>query len=98
MKLVTQTILSLSLLSAPLCAELVKTYFEHGNLKAETNYLDVTDEEMRIGVKEGIEKVYYEMGSLAYSVNYSNDKRNGMLIWYDKESNKIADMFYKNGK
>ena len=43
MNLATQTILSFTLLSAPLCGELVKTYFEHGNLKAETNYLNIKD-------------------------------------------------------
>ncbi len=93
-----KSILVCSLLSVSLSAELIKTYFEHGELKAETNYVDGTNTKLKEGVKEGIEKVYYEMGVMAYKVNYKNNKRDGKLIWFDKKGNKLSDMFYKNGK
>ncbi|MDF1877674.1 toxin-antitoxin system YwqK family antitoxin [Sulfurimonas sp. SAG-AH-194-L11] len=88
----------LLLLSAiSLNAELVTSYFEHGELKAETNYIDGTNTDIEVGIKNGIEKVYYEMGALAYSVNYVSDQRDGKLTWFDKQGHKLADMFYKDG-
>lgn len=88
----------ISLVSLSLQAELVKTYFEHGELKAETNYVDGTNTDIAVGIKEGIEKVYYEMGALAYVVNYHSNKRDGKLTWFDKKGYKLADMFYKDAK
>ncbi len=92
------TLLVVSLFNVTLCAELVKTYFDKGELKAETNYIDGTNTDKRVGTKHGLEKVYYQMGKMAYLVNYKNDKRDGKLTWYDKEGYKLADMYYKDGK
>lgn len=86
------------LINISLQAELVTTYFEHGELKAQTNYVDGTNTDIKVGIKNGIEKVYYEMGAVAYTVNYVADKRDGKLTWWDKKGYKLADMFYKNGK
>jgi antitoxin component YwqK of YwqJK toxin-antitoxin module len=79
-------------------AELVKSYFNTGELKAETNYVDGTNTDIKEGIKNGLEKIYYIEGGLAYSVNYINNKRDGKLTWYDKKGRKIAEMFYKHGK
>jgi len=53
------TLLVVSLFSVTLSAELVKTYFDKGELKAETNYIDGTNTDKRVGTKHGLEKVYY---------------------------------------
>ncbi|CAI6149745.1 MAG: hypothetical protein SPLUMA2_SPLUMAMAG2_01616 [uncultured Sulfurimonas sp.] len=87
-----------SLINISLYGELVNTYFEHGELKAQTHYVNGTNTKLQVGIKHGVEKVYYEMGALAYYVNYVADERDGKLTWYDKEGNKLADMFYKDGK
>lgn len=98
MNIYLKSLLITSLLSSSLSAELVKTYFKYGELKAETNYVDGTHTEIRVGIKQGIEKVYYEMGALAYSVMYIDNKREGKLTWLDKHGVKLADMYYKDGK
>ena len=84
--------------STTLSAELVKTYFKEGELKAETNYIDGTNTPTQVGIKNGVEKVYYQMGQLAYVVNYVNNKRDGKLTWYDKYGRLLADMYYKMGE
>jgi len=94
----TKSLLLTSMLASSLSAELVKTYFEYGALKAQTNYIDGTNTDIKVGIKHGVEKVYYEMGQLAYAVNYDNDRRDGKLTWYDKKGKKLADMFYVKGK
>jgi len=99
MKLYFKSLLMVSMLtSTVLNAELVTTYFKTGELKAETNYLDGTHTDIKEGIKNGVEKIYYIEGGLAYSVNYIEGKRDGKLVWFDKKGRKIAQMFYKNGK
>jgi antitoxin component YwqK of YwqJK toxin-antitoxin module len=93
-----KTLLVTSLLSTTLSAELVKSYFDTGELKSETNYIDGTNTEIKVGIKNGIEKIYYQEGGLAYIVNYIEDKRDGTLTWYDKNGVKLADIHYKDGK
>lgn len=98
MKFHLRILLLLSTLFSLLGAELVTTYFPNGALKAQTHYKKGTNTEKKVGIKEGIEKVYYEMGAMAYEVNYSDNKRDGLLVWFDKEGKKLAEMFYRNGK
>ncbi|WP_457746612.1 toxin-antitoxin system YwqK family antitoxin [Sulfurimonas sp.] len=99
MQLYCKSLLIASLVSGvSLHAELVKTYFKTGELKAETNYVDGTNTPIKAGIKDGIEKIYYIEGGLAYSVSYKDSKRDSKLIWFDKKGRKIAQMYYKNGK
>lgn len=90
--------LLISLATVSLNAELVITNFETGELKKETNYIDGTNTDIKVGIKHGIEKVYYQMGVMAYSVNYVNDKRDGILKWYDKSANLLSEINYDLGK
>jgi len=96
-KYFTSILLSTTLFTS-LQAELVVTYFDRGQVKAETNYIDGTNTEIKAGIKQGIEKVYYQMGKLAYKVNYIENKRDGKLTWYDKQGVKLSDVHYKMGK
>jgi antitoxin component YwqK of YwqJK toxin-antitoxin module len=98
MNIYFKSLLLTSILGSSLSAELVKTYFKYGELKAETNYVDGTHTEIQVGTKHGMEKVYYEMGALAYKVDYKDNKREGILTWYGKDGVKLADMYYKDGK
>ena len=99
MKLSYTSLLLASLLVSSIAqAELVKTYFKTGELKAATHYIDGTNTDIKKGIKNGIEKIYYIQGTLAYTVNYINGKRDGKLIWLDKKGRKLAQMNYKNGK
>jgi len=99
MKTPYRSFLIAALLTATLAeAELVKSYFETGELKAETHYVDGTNTDIKEGIKNGIEKIYYIEGTLAYEVNYIKGKRDGKLVWFDKQGYKIAQMNYKNGK
>ena len=99
MKTAYRSLLIAALLTATLAeAELVKSYFKTGELKAETHYVDGTNTDIKEGIKNGIEKIYYIEGTLAYAVNYINGKRDGKLVWFDKQGHKIAQMNYKNGK
>ncbi|MDF1874359.1 toxin-antitoxin system YwqK family antitoxin [Sulfurimonas sp. SAG-AH-194-I05] len=90
--------LLVSLATASLNAELVITNFDTGEVKKETNYIDGTNTDIKVGIKNGIEKVYYQMGRMAYQVNYIEDKRDGILEWFDKEGNKLSEIYYKLGK
>ena len=86
------------MLSSIASAELVKSYFETGEIKAITNYLDGTNTEKKEGVKNGIEKVYYMEGMVANEVNYVNDKRDGALTWYDRDGKTLSTTNYEMGK
>jgi len=91
--------LSVFLISSNLLqAQLVLTHFKTGELQAKTNYKDGTRTDKRKGIKEGLAQAYYQMGSLAYKVNYINNKRDGILTWYDKKGNILSKTHYKMGK
>ena len=85
--------------SSTLSAELIKEYFDknHTKLKSETNYIDGTHTKTSKGIKNGIEKIYYQEGGLAYVVNYVDGKRDGILTWFDKEGHKLSEVSYKRG-
>ena len=78
-------------------AEVLKQYFDDGVLKSETTYRDGTVTLTQRGVKEGIEKVYYNTKSLAYSVHYINGLREGKMAWLDRKGNVLEIMHYKQG-
>ena len=92
------TLATITLLTTQINAELVKTYFDRGQLKAETNYIDGSRTDKRKGIKHGLEKVYYQSGQLAYQVMYVNGKRDGKLEWLDRQGKKLSVCHYKLGK
>ena len=100
MKKYFNTLLMASLLGTTLYAELITTYFdkEGKHIKAETNYALGTRTDMKEGVKEGVEKVYYEIGQVAYVVNYVDGKRDGIMTWYDKQGRLLSTTMYNKGK
>ena len=79
-------------------AEVIKSYFKRGELKAVTHYVDGTHTEKRAGIKNGLEEIYYIEGPLAYRVNYVDGKRDGLLEWFDKKGRLLAKVHYKEGK
>jgi antitoxin component YwqK of YwqJK toxin-antitoxin module len=89
---------TLTLLSTQLQAEYVETFFDRGQIKAKTNYLDGTRTNKREGIKHGLEKVYYQSGQMAYEVMYVNGKRDGKLAWKDRQGKKLSFCHYKLGK
>lgn len=84
-------------LSALLHAEQVTEYFKSGVVKSRIEYKDGTRTPTAEGIKNGIEKVYYESGELAYEVKNVNGKRDGVLTWYDRDGNVLEILHYKNG-
>lgn len=49
------------------------------------------------GIKEGLEKVYYEGGELAFSITNIEGKRDGEMHWYDQDGKHLELMPYKEG-
>jgi len=91
-------IILILVLQINLQAQLVKTYFKTGELKAKTNYIDGTHTKLKEGIKNGIQEVYYLNGVMAFKINFINNKRDGKLTWYDKQNKKLSETFYKDGK
>ncbi len=92
------TLSTLTLLVSQLNAEYVVTYFDKGQVKAQTNYEDGTRTNNRRGVKHGLERVFYQTGQLANEVNYVHGKRDGKMVWYDREGNILSISHFKLGK
>jgi len=94
-----QIFLLLSISSLALQAEVVKEKFPSGLLKSETSYKDGTRTATSKGVKDGVEKIYYVNGKLAYQSNFVDGKRDGKLVWYDEETgNLIKETNYRLGE
>jgi len=78
-------------------AEVFKEYFKDGVLKSEIAYKDGSRTDTKEGIKDGIEKIYYNSGELAYTVRNVNGKREGALEWYDRDKNYLETIHYKIG-
>lgn len=95
-----RTLLFLSItlfLSPPLHAELFTEHFENGIIKSEIEYVKGTRSDTQKGIKEGLEKVYYSGGELAFSLSNTEGKREGKMHWYDEEGKHLEVMPYKQG-
>jgi len=79
-------------------AEIFKEYFKNNVLKSEIEYVKGTRTDTKEGTKEGEERIYYNSGQLAYTVHNTEGKRNGTLIWYDREQHRLESIDYKMGK
>ncbi len=79
-------------------AELFTEYFENGVVKTQIEYKKDTRTDVKEGVKDGLEKVYYNTGQLALEVNNVDGLRDGALHWYDREGHHLEVMHYQKGK
>lgn len=70
--------------------ETQREYYENGNLKSETPYLN--------NLKHGVAKSYYENGNLECEIPFDNDKRHGVEKEYDENGNLIKEALYENGE
>ena len=91
-------ITSLLFISSLVYGEVVTEYFKNGAIKSQTHYIDGTRTETKRGIKQGLEKVYYIEGGVAYQVNYVNNKRDGKMTWWDKQGNLLKVIHYDHGK
>ena len=82
----------------PVNAEVIKEYFDDGVLKAEINFRDGTSSANKWGIKEGLEKIYYNTATLAYSVHYLDGLREGKMTWLDRAGHTLEELHYKKGK
>ena len=55
--------------------EVIKEYYENGNIKKSTSY--------RFNQKNGVEKIYYKSGNIEEETTYKNSKKNGIKKIYD---------------
>ena len=79
-------------------AELFTEKFKDGVIKSEIEYKDGTRTDKEEGIKNGVEKVYYNTGQLAFKVNNIEGKRDGEMHWYDRKKHHLEVMHYKMGK
>lgn len=63
--------------------------YPNGNIKGKIPYID--------GIKNGIEKDYYEDGTIESEVNYENGKINGIAKWYHPNGKLKVEANYLNG-
>jgi len=79
-------------------AELFTEKFDTGVVKSKINYVDGSRTDTAEGVKDGLEKVFYDTSELAYTVNNNKNKRDGLMTWYDRDGNVLEKIYFKNGK
>ena len=92
-------LLTLALLgTSTLHAELFTEHFKDGVVKSQVEYVQDTRTDVQEGIKDGLEKVYYNSGELAFKVNNIQGKRDGALDWYDREGNHLEIMHFQDGK
>jgi len=92
-------ILLLSLLSIQaIHAELFTEHFKDGVIKSQIEYQKGTRSDTEEGIKEGLEKVYYNSGELAFTVKNIAGKRDGEMHWYDRQGNHLEVIRYQLGK
>jgi len=84
--------------TSTLHAELFTEHFKDGVVKSQIEYVKGTRTDVQEGIKDGLEKVYYNSGELAFKVNNIQGKRDGALDWYDREGQHLEVMHFKEGK
>lgn len=84
--------------SSTLHAELFTEHFKDGVVKSQIEYKDNTRTDTKEGVKDGLEKVYYNTGELAYKVINVEGKRDGAMNWYDRGGNHLEIIHFQHGK
>jgi|GEM_PF-829406 len=79
-------------------AELFTEHFKDGVVKSQIEYKNSTRTDTAEGIKDGLEKVYYNTGQLAFEVNNVEGKREGALNWYDREGHHLEIIHFQKGK
>lgn len=70
-------------------SEIIKEYYDNGNVKRETTYSD--------GQPHGIEKWYFPTGELKTTLYYQEGIENGEMLTYYQNGNVESRRFWKNG-
>ena len=91
-------LLLIVLTNISLYAELFTEYFKNSVIKSEIQYKEGTRTDVTEGIKDGLEKVYYNTGQLAFKVNNIEGKRDGAMDWYDRKHHHLEVIYYQNGK
>jgi antitoxin component YwqK of YwqJK toxin-antitoxin module len=84
--------------STTINAELFTEHFKDGALKSQIEYKNGTRTDTTEGVKDGLEKVYYNTGDIAYTVTNVEGKREGSMDWYDREGKHLEMIHFQNGQ
>lgn len=84
--------------TATLHAELFTEHFKDGVVKSQIEYKDGTRTDTAEGIKDGLEKVYYNTGQLAFTVTNKDGKREGAMDWYDREGKHLEIIHFQKGK
>ena len=93
------TLVALALLgTTALNAELFTEHFKNGVVKSQIEYKDGTRTDTAEGIKDGLEKTYYNTGEIAYTVTNVDGKRNGDMDWYDREGNHLERIHFTMGQ
>lgn len=78
-------------------AELFTEYFKDGVIKSQIEYKNGTRSDTTEGIKDGLEKVYYNTGELAYTVRNIDGKREGSMDWYDRDGKHLEIIHFQKG-
>ncbi len=88
----------LTLLGASaLNAELFTEHFKDGAVKSQIEYKNGTRTDTAEGIKDGMEKVYYNTGDLAFTVINKDGKREGAMDWYDRDGKHLEMIHFQKG-
>ena len=79
---------SILFLSAIGCSEVIRVYYESGELKEEANFKE--------SKQEGLSKEYYRSGPLRWEVNYKEGKQEGLSKEYYRSGGLKSEINYMN--
>ena len=89
--LITLSFLAISTLHAELFTE----HFKDGVVKSQIEYKNGTRTATAEGIKDGLEKVYYNTGELAFTVTNKEGKREGAMDWYDQDGKHLEVIHFQ---
>ena len=96
MKKILLTILTF-LAASTLQAELFTEHFKDGVVKSQIEYKNGTRTDTAEGIKDGLEKVYYNTSELAFTVTNKENKREGAMNWYDQDGKHLEVIHFQKG-
>ncbi len=83
--------------TSTLHAELFTEHFKDGVVKSQIEYKKNTRTDTAEGIKDGLEKVYYNTGDIAFTVTNRNGKREGAMDWFDREGKHLEVIHFQKG-
>ena len=81
---------SILFLSAVGCSEVIRSYYESGELKEKANF--------KGSKREGLSKEYYRSGALKWEVNFKEGKLEGLAKEYYRSGGLKSEINYMNGQ